>query len=264
MKKFFLVLLLGVGLIEADYRVSVYDDIEPYRSLNFNNPNPKSNGEECIVRNFIKDNDIVFDIGANKGDWSDCVKKYVSNVNIYAFEPMVNVFQNLKNSNKSQTMHCFNCAISNKIGSRLFYYYSHHDGCSGFFERKNVSHLIGEVSNTLSVPTTTLDSFCDENEIERINFLKIDTEGAELEVLQGSQELLRAKKIDHIQFEYGGTYPDAGITLRQVLEIFFDSGYYVFRELPDGLVWVKEWTESRENLYYSNYFAISDMRLLDK
>ena len=46
--------------------------------------------------------------------------------------------------------------------------------------------------------------------------MKIDVEGAELDVLLGAKELLNKGHIDYLQFEYGGTFVDANVTLRQV------------------------------------------------
>lgn len=59
------------------------------------------------------------------------------------------------------------------------------------------------------ISVTTLDNFCNKNSIDQIDFLKIDTEGFELEVLLGAKKMLSEEQIRYVQFEYGGTYPDA-------------------------------------------------------
>ena len=52
------------------------------------------------------------------------------------------------------------------------------------------------------MPTTTLDTFVEQHGIKNIDFLKIDTEGFELEVLQGAKQLLSEGKIGTVIFEY--------------------------------------------------------------
>ena len=48
---------------------------------------------------------------------------------------------------------------------------------------------------------TTLDDEVDSRELEKIDYLKIDTQGTELDVLRGAEELLKLQKIDFIEFE---------------------------------------------------------------
>ena len=105
--------------------------------------------------------------------------------------------------------------------------------------------------------TITLDSFCKKNQILHIDFLKIDTEGSELGVLLGAHNLLTNKQIEIIQFEYGGTYPDAGITLKEVYNLLEKNGYRVFRIIPNGLIQISRWRDALENARYSNYLAIA-------
>ena len=259
-KYIFLILIAFVSVSgKGVLRIPIFEDVAPYRNENFDQCNMKLNGEELVVRTFIHDNDIVFDVGANVGGWSQCVGIHASNCTIYAFEPIANCFEKLKETVQSDTMHCFNCAISNAIGSMPFFYYSYNEECSGFTER----HILGEVSETFLVSTITLDSFCHEREIFHINFLKIDTEGAELKVLQGARQLLHEKRIEKIQFEYGGTYPDAGITFKEVFTILHSEGYFIFREHPQGLIRVEQWDPDKENGRYTNYFALSDLTFLE-
>jgi len=54
-----------------------------------------------------------------------------------------------------------------------------------------------------SVDLTTLDDYCDVNGVERINYLKIDTEGHDLEVLKGSVNMISERRIDLIEVEAG-------------------------------------------------------------
>lgn len=51
------------------------------------------------------------------------------------------------------------------------------------------------------MPTTTLDAYCLENSISRINILKIDAQGGEALILEGGESLLRNQRIDLIYLE---------------------------------------------------------------
>lgn len=71
-----------------------------------------------------------------------------------------------------------------------------------------------------------------ENDIKTIDFLKIDTEGYELEVLQGFEEYIRIVKI--IQFEYGGTFLDNNIKLIDVIQYLQLFGFGDFAYLTQN------------------------------
>src|SRR5205814_1039651 len=73
------------------------------------------------------------------------------------------------------------------------------------------------------VPVVRLDTYVREHQIPHIDFIKIDTEGYELEVLKGAQAVLPL--VDAIQFEYGGTYADSGITLNDVYVLLRNHGF---------------------------------------
>ncbi len=109
---------------------------------------------------------------------------------------------------------------------------------------------------TIQVPLETIDHFCEQRGIEKIDYLKIDTEGAELRVLQGAERMLREHKITALQFEYGEAYYDANTTLKQTVQLLSHAGFVVFRISPYGLELISPWKDSVEDYNYSNFFAI--------
>ena len=58
---------------------------------------------------------------------------------------------------------------------------------------------------TIKVQTTTIDQYCEDNAIQRINILKMDTQGGELKALMGAKDLIAKKKIDLIYCEVSFT-----------------------------------------------------------
>lgn len=215
---------------------------------------PRANGEYLLMNQFLKPNDIVFDVGANRGDWSELALHANQSIRIFAFEPIPEVFQRLKNHFHSvDNIRAFNLALSDETGQSNFYSYSNQTELSGFFDREI---LRNRPIKLITVPSDTLDRFCAEHNIQIIDFLKIDTEGAEWKVLNGAKELLQFHRIRALQFEYGGTYIDASTTLEQVMWLLTKNGYAVFKIIPTGLVHISHWDPHLEDYDYSNYFAI--------
>lgn len=120
-------------------------------------------------------------------------------------------------------------------------------------------NFITESPQIVTVPVETLDNFVKDQAISKIDFLKIDTEGSELNVLMGAQQSLAQGRIRQIQFEYGGTYKDAKITLRQVYTLLRKNGFKIFRIASDKLIPISSWNEALENYRYSNYLAIKEI-----
>ena|SRR5438067_617319 len=79
------------------------------------------------------------------------------------------------------------------------------------------------------VPITTLDAFCTEQSIPHINFLKIDTEGTDLRVLQGARDLLSRQAIDLVEVEAGANPANETHVPFEILKAHLEShGYLLF------------------------------------
>lgn len=179
--------------------------------------------EKIIFSNIIPhlpDNPVIFDVGAYKGEYTDYVKSVLPDADCYLFEPNKELFEGLANYNAFHTL------IGNSVGYDIFF------RCKGKADELSSAYkreVFGQVEYTReTVPITTVDSFCDVHNIGNIHFLKIDVEGAELDVLKGAKRMLTDKRILFAQVEYGGTYPDAGITFKQVIEYLDSLDYKVY------------------------------------
>lgn len=173
--------------------------------------------EMCLP--FLGSTPVIFDVGACKGEYTDYVLSKIP-AKSFLFEPNPDLFKRLKYKNKYQV------ALSDKSGQIDFYLCSgKHDELSSLYERE-VFKETGSVKETIQ--STTVDLFCKGNEIPFIDFLKIDVEGAEYDVLKGAKDMMLQKRIKFIQVEYGGTYIDAGIKFSDVIEYSKDMGYNVY------------------------------------
>lgn len=234
--------------------IKIYTDSPTTEKFGYDNPDPLRDGEYLMIQHFIKPGDTVIDAGAHIGDWSELVLRHTNkHCHLYSFEPVPHFFSQLTQKHGS-SIRAYNVALGNINGSTgmNYYYQKETEGCSSLFDRK----VLGSIpTKKITIQVTRLDTFCNNNRIDRINFLKIDTEGSEWDVLQGANSLITNGKIDIVQFEYGGTYPDANITLQQVYTYLTQQGYVIFRIAPDGLIHIPQWRDALENNHFSNYIA---------
>lgn len=152
-----------------------------------------------ILRRIIKSDDIVFDIGANVGEFSFFLSTLVSNGLIYSFEPQNKLFKVLQSTClRKKTLIPMNLGFSNLTGSATLFIpivkgnVSHREASldpkfndfTGY--EKNIKST-GSVKEEIHL--TTLDEFCRTNSLKSLNFVKIDVEGHELKILHGGNNL---------------------------------------------------------------------------
>jgi len=237
--------------------IKLYIESNKTRFLGYHSADGRVNGESLVIKSFVKNDDIVIDGGANIGDWSKEVVSHAS-CTIYAFEPAPDAFEILKEwAAPYKNIQCFNAALNDEEKELEINWYPNSGG-STFFHRPILNDVYHLSNKKISVSSTSIDSFCKKERIEHINFLKIDTEGAEALVIAGSKHLIKHHKIDFIQFEYGGTYRDAKITLKNIYNFLISNNYSIFRITTDGLIYIPHWSPHLENRVYSNYLAISN------
>ena len=109
---------------------------------------------------------------------------------------------------------------------------SDHEGSATLHVKPKVGHHsladIGasETIGRVDVPVTSLDVACQSRGIERVGFLKVDVEGFEPEVFRGAQDLLAARAIDRILFEYSPRfYVDRGLDPGAPFPLLAEHGY---------------------------------------
>ena len=134
---------------------------------------------------------VIFDIGANIGEFSCAIVEKFSNFQIFAFEPDPVAFECLKYNiaalNLSNCVSIYNLALSDKSGFYPFYV-STKNADSSFIQPKNYTKVI-------RVESLRADNFMLEHKIEFITMLKMDAEGFEPEVISGL-----GKKISSVGF----------------------------------------------------------------
>jgi FkbM family methyltransferase len=110
------------------------------------------------------------------------------------------------------------------------------------------------IVGSLEVDAITLDEFCRDQRIERIDYLKLDVEGAELRALQGARGLLERKAIGHLQFEISQKMLEGlSTTARPVFDYLASKGYECHAITDAGEVGQKV---ADSSAFYENYIAV--------
>jgi hypothetical protein len=185
--------------------------------------------------NFIKSEHNVLDIGAHIGWYSVKFAKHAKHV--YSFECSPKSFNylcaNIALNSKDYKITKYNCALSNENGFTNYYIRDPRDGGGNGISKFDYD----VIHNTpyIEVPTKTLDSF----EIKNVNFIKIDVEGHEKQVLQGGINTITENNYPKILFESWdekqeqNNYP--AIKLREELFDFFHSLEYKTVRIGDDM-----------------------------
>ena len=119
--------------------------------------------------------------------------------------------------------------------------HGHNDGSAHASLHKGVIEQIHNSSSICyEVDVDILDDFILRNSIEKINLLKIDTEGNELNVLLGAQASLKSGLIEVIHFEFNEMNVFSRVLFKDIWE--FLPNYDFYRMLPNGLVPIQNYS----------------------
>lgn len=186
--------------IKMKMRVKSFDKWAAYQVWKF--------GEYTDKHFTILPKDTIVDIGGHIGSFSIWAAKQAFKGKVFTFEPNLENFKLLKENkeiNNVSNLQIYNTAVSDKVGNISFFNSDHQSMGHSMYEH--------ELPNKTTVDATTLEEILKSNKIEKVNFLKIDAEGAEYPILLNANVNL-LNKVDKIFIEYhdylnhGKTYQD--------------------------------------------------------
>ena len=146
------------------------------------------------LRNHFSPDPIVFDVGSNKGGWSDILIKNVKEMHLFEPNHRLLTYTQVKYDTLSNVIYN-EVAVSDKVGEAIFtVFYNENNGLSNIIRNPKWDYLPGVLDK---VDTISLDDYWPNLDglYETIDFVKIDVEGAEMMVLKGAKRLLKDKKI---------------------------------------------------------------------
>jgi len=194
---------------------------------------------------------VVFDVGAQRGDYVDAALRVVGGrLRAFSFEPQDACFEILRARYASEPrVSLHNAAISNHVGVAELFWGELGESVASLCRQSDAQ------TNAQKVSVTTVDQFCDENGVGRIQFLKIDTEGQEMEVLQGATRMIQEERIDFIQFEFGDTFLHTPYHFVDFWD-YLSDGYVIYRILRHGLAELKRYSHDLEIYKNANFLSV--------
>lgn len=172
------------------------------------------------LQRLVKKGDYCFDIGANVGAITLSLSHLVGETGkVFSFEPGIELFERLQRNvllNKMEQVSCYNFGLSNKVG-KMFWSY----------DTENPGNAFLAETGSIEVSIKILDEIEEIKDLKRVDLIKIDVEGMELEVLMGSYNLLNKFKPAIIYETSVGQY----FKKIKELQIFLSRIGYKFYEI---------------------------------
>ena len=204
---------------------------------------------------------VVLDVGANRGAWTCALidalhARAAPRARIVAFEPVPALAANLRlmaaDDQLGADLSVVQSAVSNRDGTMSFVVTGgggdHHLAARDFaFE--------GEL---IEVGVLTLDRWCETEGLDWIDVIKIDAEGFDPLVIEGTARMLRDERVALIQFEYGAPYIRSRTYLYDVFRMVEGTRYKVGRLTRQGVELFDGWHFDLERFYGGNYLIVHE------
>jgi len=180
----------------------------------------------------------VMDVGANRGDWARAVLARRPDAIVYCFEIVPAIAAALRDGLAGcPTAHVCEYGLSSAAGEIEVFWNRSSDHTNSVVRQRGDPSLAAAEIAAIACTVDTGDAVVERLAIPRIDLLKIDVEGHEIDVLSGFRKTLESaeRRPRVIQFEYGVTWLAPRHTLLEAFQLLEPSGYVVGRLYPDGV-----------------------------
>jgi len=233
------------------------------RFLGYNNHKDfYSSGEIHFLNKICKENPkICLDIGANVGKYSNYLLEN-SSTRIVAFEPLPKTFKELIKIKKNypNRFYVYNIGLGQKKEKKYIYFDKNNLQWANFNPEVNKINYLKDNKKKFMCSVDTLDNFAKKNKKiinSKIDLIKIDTEGFELEVLRGAKKTIKRLKPKYIQLEYNWHHLFKNTNLYYFSKIL--NEYDTYKILPFSNKLLRINAEKPEHNYF-NYSNIVFIR----
>ncbi len=220
----------------------------------------------AYTRNILKPDWVAIDIGANLGYYALLEAKMCFKGFVYAVEPVKITFKTLNKNiklNGYKNIKTFNIALSNQSGVSKIAVSNRLNGSNMFIYSDIVTDEFKErfgkrLQREEKVNTTTLDNFVRENNIDRINFLRMDVEGHEFKIMEKADYAL-SKMVSgsylSIEFHAGINRDKEQVveTVEKILSSGFDiasTNWAGFKKTKDSLMYLLFKTDKCPQVFF--------------
>jgi FkbM family methyltransferase len=218
--------------------------------------------EIAFIMHYLRKGDSFVDVGANVGEFA--IASLASGANCIAFEAMPDTFQHLKNNilyNGFDRYEIHNIGIGEKKGYSTF-------KCNlPDTQRRRISEKEKGTltdNNQIEIPMSTLDEIIGE---KSITVLKIDVEGYEESVMEGSKRIFSQSPPHAVILEIWNDAP--GCRLRTLMESYGYEGYsytpynrsLVREKKNQNIIFIKNYTEVLKRVSESDKFTVRGIRV---
>lgn len=213
----------------------------------------KLHGEEWILNRLQGKLNMIYDVGANIGEWSRMARRFNPNAHIHMFEIVPQTYrQLLSNIPIDEKMYPNGFGLSNEYGKVLMKYCPHYPAISSSIMDLRLDNSFLQYGLTMIG-----DDYAESRMLDCIDYLKIDVEGAEEKVIKGFQKCLEQRRIKVIQFEYGLMAILTKWLLKDAYQYLTPYGFRLGR-LTDGRVDFHEYTLLYETFNGPDYVAVHE------
>ena len=204
-----------------------------------------------------KDSISVIDVGAHQGEYMSSISKNFKIRSAYCFEPNPKVFKILETKfNINENIELINLGVSNITNKIMFN--ENIDSSSSSINDLNVNSKYyknnffllnflnrNEVTKKIQIQVINLNDFFVKKKIEKIDLLKIDTEGHELQILQGLKDKIDVVKLIHFEHHFDDMIIK-NYTLSNIHDLLTQNGFRKIFKIK------MKFRKSFEYLYFKN------------
>jgi FkbM family methyltransferase len=222
----------------------------------------RASGEEYLIGKVLAArmpnpaNPVILDVGANVGAITLLLRRAFPSAEIWAFEPNKAAYEVLVERTAGKRITCENIGLGNARRTETLYLPADAGRSSSASSHRKLLEDFHHAADVRETPFEmhTLDEFCAGHGIAAVDFLKIDTEGNELGVLEGARGMLSRGRVGVIQFEFGECHVFSRTFLRDFYELL--EGYEFFRLDSDRLLPLGAYRVAHEIFRFQNVVAI--------
>jgi len=193
-------------------------------------------GAVANLSQYSERNGAVLDVGVNRGTIALYLCRLFSDLPIHLIEPIPAQCEYItERFSRFPTVKVHQLALSDRNGTADFHL-ADHTGSSSLFANEGDLSAQNSKHNTIEnfeVEVQTLDTWCENNDVNHISCMKIDAQGAEHSILTGGERMLKSQAVDVIMLEWFATPHYDGVPLMdQIWSRMTEYGYVLYDLFP--------------------------------